>query len=150
MSYIIDNSDSKVLFIDSPLLERLLIVRNDLKKLSTVVVRGPLDQGIAGSFPFQIVPFDELFKGSPDPLKVNISKKDPAGILYTSGTTGFSKGVVLCHNSLLGVPRLLAKYRQLGPEDVPTFLPTLPWERTGAKCFVRPCRRCADCFVGPF
>jgi crotonobetaine/carnitine-CoA ligase len=124
LSYIINNSDSKLLLIDAPLLERLLIIRNDLTKLNRIVCRGPIDEGISRSLPVPIISMDEFFKCSLDPLKEEVRRTDPVAILYTSGTTGLSKGVVLCHNAFIHLAKLMARYRQLGLQDVLyTFLP---------------------------
>jgi crotonobetaine/carnitine-CoA ligase len=124
LSYIINNSDSKVVFIDASLLERLVVIRNDLTGLNCIICRGPVDQDIAHSLPVPVISMDELFKGSPDPVKADVSRLDPAGILYTSGTTGLSKGVVLCHNAFISLAALMGRYRQLTSQDVLyTFLP---------------------------
>ena len=124
LSYIINNSDSKILFIDSSLLDRLVLIRNDLTKLEKIVCRGQVDEAIANSLPVPVISMDEFFKYPSDPVKADVSKTDPLGILYTSGTTGLSKGVVLCHNAFIHLARLIAGFRQLGPQDILyTFLP---------------------------
>lgn len=124
LSYIINHSDSKLLFIDAALLERLLLIRNDLPKLTRIVCRGHVDEAISNSIPVPIISMDEFFKRSPDPLKEDVRRTDPAAILYTSGTTGLSKGVVLCHNAFVHLATLMGRYRQLTSQDVLyTFLP---------------------------
>jgi acyl-CoA synthetase (AMP-forming)/AMP-acid ligase II len=43
--------------------------------------------------------------------------KDVAALLYTTGTTGEPKGVMLTHANLLFIARLAAELRQLSPDD---------------------------------
>lgn len=124
LSYIINNSDSRVLFIDASLIDRLAIIRNDLTKLERIVCRGPIDETVTNSLPVPVMSMDEFFKYPSDPVQSDVKKTDPIGILYTSGTTGLSKGVVLSHNAFIHLARLIVGFRQLGPQDILyTFLP---------------------------
>jgi len=62
------------------------------------------------------------------PLTVDITEKDPASIVFTSGTTGFAKGVTLSHKGIIansnGAIRSLRAY----PSDV--FINVLPLHHT--------------------
>jgi crotonobetaine/carnitine-CoA ligase len=124
LSYIINNSDSKILFIDAALADRLVIIKNDLKKLERIVCRGRVDEAIVSSLPVPVISMEQFAKYPADPVRADVSWTDPLGILYTSGTTGLSKGVVLCHNAFIFLARLIAGFRRLGPDDILyTFLP---------------------------
>ena len=124
LAYIINHSDSKMVFIDSSLLDRLVLIKNDLKKIKKIVCRGKIDKGIADSLSIPVISIDEFFKYPSDPVKADVIYTDPQGILYTSGTTGLSKGAVLCHNAFIHLAKLIVGFRQLGPQDILyTFLP---------------------------
>jgi long-chain acyl-CoA synthetase len=62
------------------------------------------------------------------PLNQEIGERDPASIVFTSGTTGFAKGVMLCHKGIIencnGAARSLRAY----PTDV--FVNVLPLHHT--------------------
>ena len=60
----------------------------------------PTDTGVAD---VQIMDLQELLTSSPtDDFIIDSSPDDPAYLVYTSGTTGFPKGVLHAHRSLLG------------------------------------------------
>ncbi len=124
LSYIINNSDSKILFIDAALADRLVIIKDDLKKLERIVCRGQAEEAIIDSLPVPVVSMEQFEQFPPDPVTAEVAWTDPLGILYTSGTTGLSKGVVLSHNAFIHLARLIAGFRQLGRDDILyTFLP---------------------------
>jgi crotonobetaine/carnitine-CoA ligase len=124
LKHIINNSDSKLLIIDSSFLERLLIIKDDLPKLERIICHGEADQEILKALPVPISSIEEFFEYPFDPLQVDISPADPAAIIYTSGTTGLSKGVVCPHKYYLHTARLVAQLRDANSEDILyTFLP---------------------------
>jgi long-chain acyl-CoA synthetase len=61
-----------------------------------------------------VTPLDERCAAEP---VVGNPAKDVAAVLYTTGTTGEPKGVMLTHANLLFIARLAAELRRLGPDD---------------------------------
>ena len=124
--YIVTHSDSLLLFAEEtifkdldpeamPLLQHILKIQDD----AILFTRDP---SMASSFSriqvgrSLVVPENISFPAShPDDIAV---------ISYTSGTTGFSKGVVLQHKSLLGNIRYAHRNMPLNPRDkILSFLP---------------------------
>lgn len=127
---IINHSDSKLLFVDDKIWETLDLSR--MKEITTVI---SLENFLL------ITSRDEKFKsfyaGLDDKFIVKYPSLKPedihfsditndklAVISYTSGTTGFSKGVMITHNSLAANVRFAQNHMPLKPGDpVVSFLP---------------------------
>lgn len=130
LTNIVNHSDSRLLFVDDKIFETL-----DVEKISEIT-------GILSLDDFRLIfsrvmPVKEAFasleekyaKTFPELNKNNIkfseiSNNALAVISYTSGTTGFSKGVMIDHNSLAANVRYAQKNMPLESGDpVVSFLP---------------------------
>jgi crotonobetaine/carnitine-CoA ligase len=124
LKHVINNSDSKILIIDGNLLDRFVLIKEDLTKLEQIIYQGEIVKEVAESLPVPISALERFFEYPSTPVEVDVSPKDPAGIIYTSGTTGISKGAVCPHNFFLHQAKLVAELRDLHSQDVLyTFLP---------------------------
>ena len=83
-----------------------------------------LDPGVTASA--TVIDVD-AFAGSPAPFRTPASLPDtaPAAILYTSGSTGLPKGIVVSHANLAAGARIVAQYLGMGHED--RILSVLPF-----------------------
>jgi len=127
---IVNHSDSTMLFVDDKIWEPF-----DYSKIPAIIAVISLDDfsfitsretAIKNSYSGKN---DEYIKTHPDlnPEQIefsHISNDNLAVISYTSGTTGFSKGVMITHNSLAANVRFAQNHMPLKPGDpVVSFLP---------------------------
>ncbi len=130
LTNIINHSDSKLLFVDDKIWETL-----DFEKLTGVIGVFSLDtfgmlkyrndkvkkafEAVEGTYASR---FPEL---KPEHVKFSEITNDKLAVIsYTSGTTGFSKGVMIPHNSLAANVRFAQKHMPLEPGDpLVSFLP---------------------------
>jgi len=120
LSYQIVQSDSVVLVADTEYLDRLGDVADDLKSVRHVVL---LDrQGSAKSLPglgrLKTLGFRELMDRPSSSPAIKVNYRDLATILYTSGTTGVSKGVEMSHHYWYDIWSESVKYARYTEDDV--------------------------------
>ncbi|MDR2257977.1 MAG: AMP-binding protein [Treponema sp.] len=66
--------------------------------------------------------------GQPLPSAADVAEHDPASIVFTSGTTGFAKGVTLHHRGIIA--NVSAAIRILEPHSSDVFIDVLPLHHT--------------------
>ncbi len=94
IEYIVNNSDAKMLMVDSEFVPLIEEIRPGLGNIAGggYVVVGGKSEGY--------VEYERLIEGSADKEpEVEVLPKDPWILIYTSGTTGKPKGVVRSHES---------------------------------------------------
>jgi long-chain acyl-CoA synthetase len=130
LTNIINHSDSRLLFVDDKIYESLDITK--MPEITGVLSLDDFRMVFSGNSTFKesFSSFEEKFsKAFPDLKKEeirfsDISNDHLAVISYTSGTTGFSKGVMITHNSLAANVRYAQKNMPLESGDpVVSFLP---------------------------
>jgi long-chain acyl-CoA synthetase len=127
---IINHSESRLLFVDDKIYESL-----ELNRMQEIIGAVSLDDfsmitSVSPALKESFAHLDEKFsKAYPELRKEDIkfsdiSNDNLAVISYTSGTTGFSKGVMITHNSLACNVRFAQNHMPLKPGDpLVSFLP---------------------------
>lgn len=96
LRYFIEQSDSTAIVVEARFVERLIAIGPDLAARLRQVIVVPDDSGAAlPGAPWNAIAFERVLATcGPDAPPVEVSFRDMAMIMYTSGTTGPSKGCV--------------------------------------------------------
>jgi carnitine-CoA ligase len=95
LSHLLNDSGAAVAVVEDRYVERVLAVAGELTALRTLVVRGDAGAAAAAAGRFRVVPFADLAGPAEPPVRA--AAGDLIAYMYTSGTTGLSKGVLISH-----------------------------------------------------
>jgi long-chain acyl-CoA synthetase len=128
--YILNNSESRFLFVESKaLVKSILTIIDKCPQLEKIICFERIE-----SEDERVIPWDTflnygrvLFEKEPKKFEQScraVTASDVATILYTSGTTGLPKGVVLCHSNIISEVVDAFSLFGVGPADSSlSFLP---------------------------
>jgi long-chain acyl-CoA synthetase len=99
LEYIINHCDAKVLLIDEEYYPVISDIRANLLNIKEIIIRKNQEKNETSA---NIISFQQLIdEGSPEPLEIMAAENDDVAYIYTSGTIGIPKGVMLTHNNCL-------------------------------------------------
>jgi len=105
LEYVIDHSDTRLVFVDKTEANRMQAALKGVNRHIDVII---IDIDAASILP-------KGFK--PDTVLPPVEEKDSALLLYTSGTTGKPKGVIMSHLNVVAGGAYTAQAHQLTPDD---------------------------------
>ena len=128
VAYILNDCTAKLVLVENPrLLQRLAPALKDVASLQRILVLESDAEGLKSSDPRLRMVGSWL----PDKGVLQDDKAEPKGlasIVYTSGTSGRSKGVMLSHYNMLGIAEAAWKVVNVRTTDL--FLSFLPLSHT--------------------
>ena len=103
--------------------ERIQVIMEVLRPEAVITVPALLEKATTFAAPEKCVLFSELAAAETDDVLLEkiargVTENDPAYVLFTSGSTGVPKGVLLCHRVLISYLHDLERQFDLGPDDV--------------------------------
>ena len=96
LEYLINYSDAEILVISESLLPQVKAIENNLQNIKKVIVHGPTQEQVFERFSTES--YQNLLNNPASPPQVDVRYNDLMAIMFTSGTTGPSKGVMITHN----------------------------------------------------
>jgi crotonobetaine/carnitine-CoA ligase len=146
LQYQLHQSDARAIVIDEEFLDRLAAVADRLPELTDVVVLRE-GRGVPAEFPatMSVHELSGLYLDDPPP-RPEVGRYSPSVIMYTSGTTGPPKGVVLSHEANLHLGRCTVEL--MGYTEADVLYTTFPLFHINARyTSVVPALECGGALV---
>ncbi len=117
LARMIDQTEAKILITSGIHLEQLDQVRDQIPHVSTLIMLDAVEEALLTFPELNIVRIDEVLSDCSDHIVSAAKDTDTATILFTSGTTGVSKGCVLSHRYAVRTAESMIQPFKLTPED---------------------------------
>jgi crotonobetaine/carnitine-CoA ligase len=100
LEHVLNNAAPRWIVVAAEYLPRLAESEANLPALERAIVVGAIPAGAPTLKRIRVQPWEDLLRHGAEPLGVPVTYRDLAVIMYTSGTTGPSKGVLMPHAHL--------------------------------------------------
>ncbi|MBI4590581.1 MAG: long-chain fatty acid--CoA ligase, partial [Candidatus Rokubacteria bacterium] len=129
--YIINHAEDSVLFVDQSLWPIIEPIRKDLKTVRRYIVM----PDVGGAAPTGGLEYEALLREArPVNAWPQLDENDAAGMCYTSGTTGYPKGVVYSHRAIFVHCLAQAMADSFGLSERDVILHIVPMFHANAWC----------------
>jgi crotonobetaine/carnitine-CoA ligase len=115
--HVVNLTEAPLLITEDAFVEPLAAVAADLEHLRTVAIVGDTDAARRQLAPLDVGSFDELLSDRGDNPPRVVRDTDLGTVLFTSGTTGPSKGCMLSHRYGVRTGEFIAQSIGLRPDD---------------------------------
>ena len=125
--YIINHAEDKILFIDEDVLPLIEKIQHQLTTVEKFILMTDKEE-LPESTLEPLYSYEELLQtGDPTyPFITNIDENDPAGMCYTSATTGKPKGVLYSHRGIVLHSYALGLTDTAGISESDVSMPVVP------------------------
>ncbi|MGQ4808208.1 Crotonobetaine/carnitine--CoA ligase [Candidatus Entotheonellaceae bacterium PAL068K] len=120
LEHVINNAAARLMIIDRAYVPILQAIEAHVPRLETAIIvdADAAEMPLSSFARLRALPFRELFEQPATPVQVPVSYRDIGAIMYTSGTTGPSKGVLMPHAHLYLFGHAKIEAIRLTPDDV--------------------------------
>ncbi|MHA2281758.1 MAG: class I adenylate-forming enzyme family protein [Promethearchaeota archaeon] len=144
VKFVVEHSEAKVIVTIPKFMDIVNEIRNELPNLKHVIVIGERVENTLNFWKLM----EKASNDAPPKIEIN-EKEDIAAILYTSGTTGFPKGVLQTHFNIRRNAEMTRDY--LNPDETFRFMLILPLFHVNAQIVtvMTPLSAGASCILTP-
>ena len=114
LSFVLDHAGAATALTGTSTLPTLLEATADLSGLHTIVTTADLTDEVTPPDGTELIAWDEATDPDDSSIQVPLRSEDIADVMYTSGTTGRPKGVVVRHGNVALVPNGLPNWTGSG------------------------------------
>lgn len=118
LTHVLTNVEARIAIVEPEFLPWLAEIEHTIPALTDVYVTADPDAIDVPAFKqIKVHAFEALTHGADTPVNVPVSYRDTGMIMFTSGTTGPSKGVLMPHGHLFLFGLSMQSHMQLSEED---------------------------------
>ena len=118
LAHVINDSGADTIVLSTQFLDRVADLADQLPALKRIVLLEPTAPPATLAPGWSLMPLADLDRDSRDPLPPPPTERDLMAVMYTSGTTGPSKGVMVTHAHAYHYALACVDLLQLGADDV--------------------------------